>query len=142
VVEREERERGIGLNDFQWFFLDLVPFSTADGDSKLKRGHIGTREKKTQVVPYLLRTSIILSASPKKIGITLNVPKPQYTAFFENCRGKPRFYLFGVYPSSSSSSSLLQCTTLAPTPIINLVFYFIGLAYQDKDIVFRFIIRV
>jgi hypothetical protein len=74
------------VNDFQRFFLDLVPSRTADEDSKLKRGHIGTRKKKTLVVPYLLRTSIILSASPKEIGITLNVPKPQYTAFFENFR--------------------------------------------------------
>jgi hypothetical protein len=126
-------------------FLDLVPSSTAHEKTPNSReATLVLEKKKTQVVPYLLRTSIILSASPKKIGITLNVPKPQYTAFFEIFRGKPRFYLFGVYPpsSSSSSSSLLQCTTLAPTPIINLVFYFIGLAYQDKDIVFRFIIRV
>jgi hypothetical protein len=125
-------------------FLDLVPSSTAHEKTPNSReATLVLEKKKTQVVPYLLRTSIILSASPKKIGITLNVPKPQYTAFFENFRGKPRFYLFGVYPpSSSSSSSLLQCTTLAPTLIINLVFYFIGLAYQDKDIVFRFIIRV
>jgi hypothetical protein len=44
------------------------------------------KKKKPQVVPYLLRSSIILSGSAKKIGITLNVPKPQYTAFFENFR--------------------------------------------------------
>ncbi len=116
VVERErERER----NRPEWFpvvFLDLVPSSTTDEDSKLK---------KTQVVPYLLRSSIILSASSKTSVSHWMCPSPN-TPHFWNFLGNLRFLFIRSLPFFFFFfSSSMYCSTHT------YVFYFIGLASQE-----------